>query len=103
TSPSEPNSRRARSEKPLVVTFPETGKDTLVDIIDNPQELLVVMEVPASSKDDIKLNLTERKLEVRTDSPVMFYKVIQLPCEVDCDSAKANFRNRILEIRLRKK
>ncbi|MBS7252025.1 MAG: Hsp20/alpha crystallin family protein [Candidatus Freyarchaeota archaeon] len=100
---SEPNSRRARSEKPLVVTFPETGKDTLVDIIDNPQELLVVMEVPASSKDDIKLNLTERKLEVRTDSPVMFYKVIQLPCEVDCDSAKANFRNRILEIRLRKK
>ncbi|MEM2133492.1 MAG: Hsp20/alpha crystallin family protein [Candidatus Jordarchaeaceae archaeon] len=99
----KPTPRRARPEKPLLAAFPETGKDTLVDIIDNPQELLVVMEVPASRKDDIKLNLTERKLEVRTDSPVMFYKVIQLPCEVDCDSAKANFRNRILEIRLKKK
>jgi len=103
TEPPRSTTRKARPEKPSVVAIPETSKDTLVDVIDNPQELLVVMEVPAASKDDIKLNLTERKLEVRTDSPVMFYKVIQLPCEVDCDSAKANFRNRILEVRLRKK
>lgn len=95
--------KRIRPERPFVVPNQATSQDTLVDIIENPDELLVVVEVPAANKDDIKLNLTERNLEVRVDSPVMFYKVIQLPCEVDCDNVKADYRNRILEIRIRKK
>jgi len=95
--------REGRIEAPPVVHAQNAGREALVDVIENPDELLVVAEVPARSRDDIKLNLTERNLEIRVDSPVMFYKVIELPCEVDCDSAKADFRNRILEIRIKKK
>nr|MDO8080441.1 Hsp20/alpha crystallin family protein [Candidatus Freyarchaeota archaeon] len=95
--------RRIRPEKPLDIPVQNTSQDTLVDLIEKPDELLVVAEVPAANRDDIKLNLTDRNLEIRVDSPAMFYKVIQLPCEVDCDSAKADFRNRILEIKIRKK
>ncbi|MHA1580808.1 MAG: Hsp20/alpha crystallin family protein [Candidatus Freyarchaeota archaeon] len=95
--------REGRIDTPPVVHAQNAGREALVDVIENPDELLVVVEVPARSRDDIKLNLTERNLEIRVDSPVMFYKVIELPCEVDCDSAKADFRNRILEIRIKKK
>jgi len=95
--------REGRIEAPPVVHAQNAGREALVDVIENPDELLVVAEVPARSRDDIKLNLTKRNLEIRVDSPVMFYKVIELPCEVDCDSAKADFRNRILEIRIKKK
>ncbi len=95
--------RRIRPERPLVVPTQVTSQDTLVDLIENPDELLVIVEVPAANKDDIKLNLTEENLEIRVDSPVMFYKVVKLPCEVDCDNVKADFRNRILEIKLKKK
>jgi HSP20 family molecular chaperone IbpA len=95
--------KRIRPEKPLEVPVQNTSEEPLVDVIENPEELLVVAEVPAANRDDVKLNLTERNLEIRVDSPALFYKVIQLPCEVDCDSVKADFRNRILEIRMRKK
>lgn len=95
--------KRIRPEKPLGVPVQNTIEDPLVDVIENPDELVVIAEVPAASRDDIKLNLTERNLEIRVDSPAMFYKVVQLPCEVDCDSTKADFRNRILEIKIKKK
>mgnify|MGYP005839430343 CR=1 FL=1 len=101
TTPRKP--KRIRPEKPLEVPIRNTSQDPLVDVIENPDELLVVAEVPAANRDDIKLNLTERNLEIRVDSPAMFYKAIQLPCTVDCDSAKANFKNRILEIKIKKK
>jgi HSP20 family molecular chaperone IbpA len=102
----EPTPRKAKkiiSEKSLQAPVQDIRQDPLVDIIENPDELIIVAEVPAANKEDIKLNLTEKNLEIRVDSPTMFYKAIQLPCTVDCDSAKANFKNRILEIKIKKK
>lgn len=95
--------KKTISEKPLNIPVQNIPQDPLVEVIENPDELIIVAEVPAANKDDIKLNLTDRNLEIRVDSPAMFYKAIQLPCKVDSDSAKANFKNRILEIKIKKK
>ncbi len=76
-----------------------------VDVFDEPQEIMVVVEVPGVGLNDLELKIEERifSLHTRPEARIAYRKEIKLAAEVDAGSLKATCRNGILEVRLRKK
>ena len=67
-------------------------------------ELIVMIEMPGISRDDIELNVSDSKLIVTTSKAERKYKAdIELKAQVDPQSAKASYRNGILSVTLRVK
>ncbi|MEM2944005.1 MAG: archaeal heat shock protein Hsp20 [Methanomassiliicoccales archaeon] len=78
-------------------------REPLTDIIEEADKVRIIVELPGVEKEDIKLNATEDSLEIEVDNPDRkFEKRIDLPCEVDPDSAKATYKNGVLEIHLKR-
>ena len=66
-------------------------------------EVKVIAELPGVEKKDIKLHGTETTLTISVDTPQRkYYKEVELPCEVDANSAKASYQNGVLDIELKK-
>jgi len=54
-------------------------------------------------EEDIDLEITGDTLIIRVDKDERkYYKEVELPCEVDADSAKASYQNGVLDIELKK-
>lgn len=90
-----------------------------LDIEETEDTIIVRVELPGMSKDDIKVNLSgdtltisgERKQEMEKKSKTYyriersygkFQRTVTLPAEVEGDKAKASYRNGILELTLPK-
>ena len=59
--------------------------------------------IPGVAKEDISLRCTGNMLSIKVDTPGRkFEKDLALPCEVDVDSAKAEYNNGLLEVTLNK-
>jgi len=87
---------------PEIVEVSE-AREPLVDVFEEEDVVKVVAEVPGVEKDDINLNATERKLVIKVDTPQRkYYKEVDLPAEVDPQSAKATYKNGVLEVVLKK-
>jgi HSP20 family protein len=79
-------------------------REPLVDVMSTDSEVKVVVELPGVEKQDIKLYGTERVLTISVDTPQRkYYKEIDLPALVDPKSAKAAYKNGVVEITLTKK
>ncbi len=79
-------------------------REPLVDTIVEDDVIKVVAEVPGVEKDDIKLECAENSLVISVDSEKRkYYKELDLPEPVDPDSAKASYKNGVLEVALKKK
>ncbi|MEM2087470.1 MAG: archaeal heat shock protein Hsp20 [Thermoproteota archaeon] len=90
--------RKVSPAKPLEV---KEAAEPLVDIITEEDQIKVIAEVPGVDKQDIKLNVVGKTLSIRADSERRKYsKDVELPEEVDPKSAKASYRNGILEVAL---
>ncbi len=76
--------------------------EPLVDILDEGDKLRVVVEVPGVEKDKIKLRAKGKTLIIDAENGKKYYKEIQLPEEVDIKTAKAQYRNGVLEVELKK-
>lgn len=78
-------------------------REPLVDIINKEKEIDVLAELPGVEKQDIKLNATETSLSISVDTSDRKYrKQLRLPAEVDPKSAKASYKNGVLEVVLTK-
>jgi HSP20 family protein len=78
-------------------------REPLVDIIEQNGELRIVSELPGVDKEDIQLYVTENSLTLNVEKPGRnYYKELELPFQVDPNSAKSNYRNGVLETNLRK-
>ena len=78
-------------------------REPLVDVAEEDDEVVVVAELPGVEKEDIELNATEKELIISVDTERRkYYKRLELPAEVDPKSARASYRNGILEVRLKK-
>lgn len=76
----------------------------LVDVIETDEEVQVIAEMPGVNKEDIELSASETKLEIKAEGESRkYYEVVDLPDEVDPDSAKARYNNGVLEVVLKKK
>jgi HSP20 family protein len=78
--------------------------EPLVDVIEEKDKVTVIAEVPGVDKDKIKIKVKDNKLIIRAeDKDRKYYKEIELPAEVKPETAKAKYRNGILEITFEKK
>ena len=82
---------------------PREAREPLVDVINEPEQVRVLAELPGVEKQDIKTTIAEDTMTIRVESPTRkYYKEVQLPANVDPDAPKASYNNGVLEIILRK-
>lgn len=80
-----------------------SAREPLTDIMEEEGRIRIIVELPGVDKEDIHLNASERSLSINVDTENRkFSKRMELPCEVDPDSAKAKYNNGVLEILLDK-
>ena len=116
---------RANMEDALERVFPSEPslpalKQPRVDILDLGDALQVIADMPGLQKDDIEINLTPERIEIRGESSTeterkdeeytyrergfaSYRRVVDLPAEVLADKAEATFKNGVLEVNLPKK
>ena len=81
-----------------------TAVEPFTDIVRNGNEVIVTVELPGVRKEDIVLEGTDNALSISVDTESKKYsRTIPLPCEVTQDSARAEYNNGILEVRLTSK
>ncbi len=78
-------------------------REPLTDIIEEEDKVRIVMELPGVRKEDIHLHATSKGLSIEVETENRkFSKHLDLPCEVKGESAKATYKNGVLQIILRK-
>jgi HSP20 family protein len=78
-------------------------REPLVDVMDDGREVVVVTELPGVEKEDIKLEATDRTLKIQVESTKRRYlKELELGHLVDPRTAKASYKNGVLEVRFAK-
>ena len=88
--------------KGKVVLSEET--EPMVDVMEHGDEVLIVADMPGVEKDQIKINATEDRLYIKAEGDKRkYYKEVELPAKVDPSTAKASYRNGVLEVRLKKR
>jgi HSP20 family protein len=100
-------------EEPEVREFgnirPEEGhieigeRRPLVDVFDGDKTVQVVAEMPGIEKEDVELDVEGRQLEIRAaHGERKYHEFVDLPCDVDVDSARASYKNGVLDVTLKK-
>jgi len=92
--------RRIRG-KPTIVE----EREPLVDVFETDSEVIVVAEMPGVEKEKIDVKVTEdgKTLVISaSNEDRKYYKEVDLPAKVDPSSAKATYRNGVLEVKLKK-
>lgn len=82
---------------------PSLGREPLIDIMDEKEKYKIFVELPGVDKDNVKLDVADSSVEIKTEDDKKFYKMINLESEVDVDSAKAAYKNGVLTLELDKK
>jgi HSP20 family protein len=78
-------------------------REPLVDVIETPAEVRVIVELPGVEKTDIKLHGTEDSLTISVDTAQnKYYKEVELPVKVKVKEATSTYKNGVLEVVLPK-
>ena len=94
TNPFERRPTPQRSFRPETLTSKET-REPLTDIFQEKKAIKIYVELPGEEKDNIQLNVTKGKVEIKAKN---FYKMIQVPRNVDVEKASSKYNNGILTI-----
>jgi HSP20 family protein len=98
---------------------PAERRQPFIDVIETDKEVIATAEMPGLEKQDIKINLTEDRLEISAETEHeekkeekgyvyrerrsgSYYRAISLPSPVDPDNSKASYKNGVLEIKMPK-
>lgn len=98
---------------------PAEYREPFIDVIETDKEVIATAEMPGLEKEDIKINLTEDRLEVSAETKREekreekgyvyrerrmggYYRAISLPSPVNPDNSRASYKNGVLEIRMPK-
>jgi HSP20 family protein len=94
-------------------------RQPFIDVVETDKEIVATAEMPGLKKEDIKINITDERLEISTESKHeeekhgkdylykeirsgSYYRSVALPSSVDPNGAKASYNNGILEIKMPK-
>ena len=95
------------------------NRQPFIDLIETEKEIVATAEMPGLKKEDIKINITDERLEISTESKHeeekcckdylfkeirsrSYYRSVRLPSLVDPNNAKASYNNGILEVKMQK-
>jgi len=79
-------------------------REPLVDVIEHDADITVIAEIPGVEKSDIRLNVDGDYLVISvTGGEQKYFKRAKLPAEVKPETAKATYKNGVLEVRLERK
>jgi HSP20 family protein len=79
-------------------------REPLIDTITHDSTVKIVAELPGVERSDIVLECDGRKLTLKVDTDKRrYYKILELPVEVDPDTSKASYKNGVLELVLTRK
>lgn len=78
-------------------------REPLVDVMEEEKDVVVIAELPGVEKKNIILHATKGNLTIDVDAPkCKYHKELNLPTEVDSKSARASYKNGVVEVRLKK-
>ena len=103
-NPFNPINRRLKPPTPTRPEFSDENvrdlNEPLVDVLDEENEVKVYIELPLENKNEVKLNVVEGSVEVKTKN---FYKLIKVPTNLDLEKASSRHKNSVLEVKIPKK
>ena len=101
----EPEMREFGNIRPGEQQTLEIGeRKPLVDVFDADGTVHVVAEMPGIEKEDVELSIDGMELEIKARrGDRRYHETVELPADVDENSAKATYKNGVLEITLKKK
>jgi HSP20 family protein len=71
----------------------------LIDVLESEETVHVIAEMPGIEKENIQLNATDLILDIETlDGNPKYSERVELPVKVDPQSAKATYKNGVLEV-----
>ncbi|MHA2294931.1 MAG: archaeal heat shock protein Hsp20 [Candidatus Hodarchaeales archaeon] len=80
-----------------------TLREPLTDVLVEDDQIRVIVEIPGIEKEDIDLTATSSNFYLRASNPERQYsKELKLPEKIVSDSAKAKFKNGVLEVVFKK-
>jgi len=78
------------------------SREPLVDILHGSDELKILIELPGVRKEDISLKTTENSMRiVAIHGDYRYEKILDLPVEVQPESATAQYNNGVLQVTLK--
>ncbi len=78
---------------------PSGVKEPFTDVSEEDDVVRIVAEIPGVQKQDIGLTCNSNVLSIKVSTPGReFEKDLALPCDVDVDSARAEYNNGLLEV-----
>jgi len=81
----------------------EEERTPLIDVMETKDEVHVIAEMPGVDRTDVQLEATEGRLDIRAQNEARTYsESVELPVKVDPHSAKATYRNGVLEVKLKR-
>lgn len=113
-------------KRPLLLPSGEMTADKMeeyrrpfIDIIETDKEIVAAVDMPGLEKEEIKINLTEDRLEIsaekrreeekKEDGYIYkerhggsYYRSVSLPSQIDPDRAKATYNNGVLQVTMTK-
>ena len=79
-------------------------REPLIDISSTDNEVKIVAEMPGISKEKIKVNAYDKYVEIKSEDPNRkYHKQIEVPEDIDIQSARSNYNNGVLEVIFKKK
>ena len=88
------------STKPKIVEVPEENSED-VDVFEYDDTVEVVAEIRNVNKEDIDVKILSDRETLVIKAPG-YYRKVKLPAKVNPSSAKAHYRNGVLEVTIRK-
>jgi len=77
-------------------------REPITDVFDEKNYVMIIAELPGVQEKDIKLHIKGDVLNLETTGERKYAKEIPLPAKADFESRKVNFKNGILEVKLKK-
>ena len=78
-------------------------REPLTDVVESDKEVAVTVELPGVEKQDVNLHVAEDAITVKVEKGRKYHKRISLPAKVVPPSAKATFKNGILDVTIERK
>ncbi|MFA5860916.1 MAG: archaeal heat shock protein Hsp20 [Candidatus Thermoplasmatota archaeon] len=86
---------------------PEVGleagsREPMSDVLEGDQDVSITVELPGVEKADVNLHVGDENVTVRVEKGRRYHKHISLPAKVVPSTAKATFKNGILDVSVQK-